>query len=92
MSFRLNHPISTHAPHAGSDVFDIDAAQIVGVFQLTLPMRGAIFTGIHAMVDVIISTHAPHAGSDFSEDISTQILREFQLTLPMRGAISICFE
>ena len=58
------YEISTHAPHAGSD---IDAEAYTGFldeFQLTLPMRGAIGASPPTATGLPISTHAPHAGSD----------------------------
>ncbi len=58
------------------------------IFQLTLPMRGAmLFLTMTAMV-FCISTHAPHAGSDRPKPWMTKSSRRFQLTLPMRGAIA----
>ncbi len=59
--------ISTHAPHAGSDV-EYKAPDTTPVkFQPTLPMRGATATVAGWFMKLLISTHAPHAGSDKSE-------------------------
>ncbi len=60
---RGNH-ISTHAPHAGSDCPFPDWKGVKIIFQLTLPMRGAIVREKQKGQAMVISTHAPHAGSD----------------------------
>ncbi len=71
-------PISTHAPHAGSDGTVRLSLNCLSVFQLTLPMRGAIDELTAVRQGLEISTHAPHAGSDkiscgndVTDDIST---------------------
>ncbi len=56
--------ISTHAPHAGSDHRPDIHQPAPPIFQLTLPMRGAIGCHTHFGTKNVISTHAPHAGSD----------------------------
>ena len=58
------NPISIHAPRAGSDHIADAQSVIDGVFQSTLPVRGA--TAMAAQLDLIfaISIHAPRAGSD----------------------------
>ena len=64
--FRSAHEaeISTHAPHAGSDVPASSLGYQDWVFQPTLPMRGATGLFLLAGIEGYISTHAPHAGSD----------------------------
>ena len=57
-------PISTHAPHAGSDTRKKYFGNVVSIFQPTLPMRGATGRGKAKKANAFISTHAPHAGSD----------------------------
>ena len=56
--------ISTHAPHAGSDLHVSVSYTVVILFQPTLPMRGATDPFTLYLHHVVISTHAPHAGSD----------------------------
>ncbi len=56
--------ISTHAPHAGSDLNQIINRLGKVLFQPTLPMRGATGLDIKSEESYNISTHAPHAGSD----------------------------
>ena len=60
---RRTRRISTHAPRAGSD---LPAKRVIwhGVFQPTLPVRGATHVYADLARLVPISTHAPRAGSD----------------------------
>ena len=63
-----------------------DIAQVYGIFQSTLLMRGAtqcIFKGYKGHD---ISIHAPHARSDCRDNISDIHIIKFQSTLLMRGA------
>ena len=59
-----SHKISTHAPHAGSDLTSSFASRVFLKFQPTLPMRGATIYLSRWSWRISISTHAPHAGSD----------------------------
>ena len=56
--------ISIHAPHEGSDIEDIQRLRTEGIFQSTLPTRGATPLAAVESMDIIISIHAPHEGSD----------------------------
>ena len=56
--------ISTHAPRAGSDATDGNAPKQLGIFQPTLPVRGATDRDKCIETCRCISTHAPRAGSD----------------------------
>ena len=56
--------ISTHAPHAGSDLTPAFQRRHQCRFQPTLPMRGATVDCTVFQHADCISTHAPHAGSD----------------------------
>ena len=56
--------ISIHAPRAGSDsgFYNMDCME--GIFQSTLPVRGATRIKKNAQYNSNISIHAPRAGSD----------------------------
>ena len=56
--------ISIHAPRTGSDVFDAVNQQPVGLFQSTLPARGATGEAGGVWRNIRISIHAPRTGSD----------------------------
>ena len=56
--------ISIHAPHAGSDPDTSEDVMADGIFQSTLPMRGATLHVGRCCSAQEISIHAPHAGSD----------------------------
>ena len=56
--------VSTHAPLAGSDRPDSRVAVSTGMFQPTLPLRGATRLRRARRRRVPVSTHAPLAGSD----------------------------
>ena len=58
------HPVSTHAPRAGSDTVLHPIQYYVLMFQLTLPERGATPKGSFRLLLRPVSTHAPRAGSD----------------------------
>ena len=58
----------------------------IGLFQSTLPMRGATTVSNITFLALTISIHAPHAGSDFQKRPPTADDKRFQSTLPMRGA------
>ena len=58
----------------------------LGIFQSTLPARGATRAAQHQQKCNLISIHAPRTGSD-EHDLSVPCLRrQFQSTLPARGA------
>ena len=59
---------------------------LTGIFQSTLPMRGATEADTVSEFPDEISIHAPHAGSDLLTGIVAGIATKFQSTLPMRGA------
>ncbi len=56
--------ISIHAPRAGSDVCQRLHLDDLGIFQSTLPVRGATAVFLLARLADFISIHAPRAGSD----------------------------
>ena len=56
--------ISIHAPRAGSDVTYAVAGYPAGIFQSTLPVRGATQANRAKFSRLRISIHAPRAGSD----------------------------
>ena len=59
-----NNGVSTHAPLAGSDLFNTHPVVDVLAFQPTLPLRGATQVTHTNGVQHVVSTHAPLAGSD----------------------------
>ncbi len=61
---RLHFHISIHAPRAGSDDCIRILADLAGVFQSTLPVRGATGKTVFLTREEAISIHAPRAGSD----------------------------
>ena len=83
--FRALHPISIHAPHAGSDPSH-PVSRMIHTISIHAPHAGS--DGGNAQckrVDGLISIHAPHAGSD-GELLPRPHTAGFQSTLPMRGA------
>ena len=56
--------ISIHAPRAGSDAAAAPRRNNCGIFQSTLPVRGATSTAFSTAANGYISIHAPRAGSD----------------------------
>ena len=59
-----------------------------GIFQSTLPARGATVHHLHRVKRIVISIHAPRTGSDSACNGSSQGDHAFQSTLPARGATS----
>ena len=78
--------ISIHAPRAGSDQTPDGATNGIGLFQSTLPVRGATTRVCKKGRGHNISIHAPRAGSDRPYRRGTPPSTEFQSTLPVRGA------
>ena len=60
----LRRVISIHAPRTGSDLYSTDFWKCQGVFQSTLPARGATFITGTCKNQREISIHAPRTGSD----------------------------
>ena len=58
----------------------------MGLFQPTLPVRGATQSGKQDFGAIWISTHAPRAGSDAGRGGPRGRRTSFQPTLPVRGA------
>ena len=60
------HPkaISTHAPHAGSDITLWLPLEQASYFNPRSPCGERLYDRIARAGNLIISTHAPHAGSD----------------------------
>src|SRR5665213_1044406 len=56
--------VSIHAPRAGSDLGTIVFLTLNGVFQSTLPARGATERNAVLRKALEVSIHAPRAGSD----------------------------
>ena len=56
--------ISIHAPHTGSDANSLLDMAVQGLFQSTLPIRGATHNVRYYHPVLQISIHAPHTGSD----------------------------
>ncbi len=77
--------ISTHAPHAGSDVVVVVLNQQYSVFQPTLPMRGATYRKVTAFGGLPFQPTLPMRGATKRRH-SLPLSRRFQPTLPMRGA------
>ena len=55
---------------------------MVGLFQSTLPMRGATIAGVKQANLRRISIHAPHAGSDFHHETLKEITAYFNPRSP----------
>ena len=83
--FFLLLPISTHAPHAGSDTCVRNARRVVTIFQPTLPMRGATASEALLLLGYIFQPTLPMRGATLRERVSARD-KIFQPTLPMRGA------
>ena len=79
--------ISIHAPRTGSDVLSSDVATKHGLFQSTLPARGATRRFAFFDAAIQISIHAPRTGSDaYCANSTVFSALIFQSTLPARGA------
>ena len=70
----------------GERRFTVQMCCYAGIFQSTLPVRGATLQSEKYTSLLMISIHAPRAGSDFPAVISETLTHIFQSTLPVRGA------
>ena len=77
--------ISIHAPRTGSDR-SAGRCPLLGLFQSTLPARGATLALDILQRRAFISIHAPRTGSDAPTRSSRSSTITFQSTLPARGA------
>ncbi len=84
------HPISTHAPLAGSDAREVDFVTRFTEFQPTLPSRGA--TTLLPLTAILMSEFQPtlpsRGATSLSDEITTWAAK-FQPTLPSRGATAL---
>ena len=82
-------PISTHAPHTGSDRSIPHSFSTPCIFQLTLPIRGAIgFVERLSRAPEDFNSRSPYG--ERSALASARLMPPvFQLTLPIRGAMSL---
>ena len=62
------------------------STHLLGLFQSTLPLRGATVRGFEHLVPAEISIHTPLAGSDLAILCQASRSPKFQSTLPLRGA------
>ena len=79
--------ISIHAPRAGSDVGNGVVGELDGIFQSTLPVRGA--TGVHLgrpKGALEFQSMLPVRGATRDNGVQMALLPEFQSMLPVRGA------
>ena len=60
----IGNSISTHTPHTGCDPLPLRAKNLLLLFQLTHPTRGATTVSPPFLLGVGISTHTPHTGCD----------------------------
>ena len=81
--------ISIHAPHAGSDESCPPLKLHVGLFQSTLPMRGATRQASHGGQHGQFQSTLPMRGAT-ERLVNIDTNEEFQSTLPMRGATRHC--
>ena len=78
--------ISIHAPRAGSDQDYIDALAELGVFQSTLPVRGATGELPDISLTQYISIHAPRAGSDDTKTVQGRRKTTISIHAPRAGS------
>ncbi len=85
--YHMEHPISTHTPHAGRNVLCLSLQNIHEYFNSHAPC-GAQLLRMNQEGEVLIkiSTHTPHAGRNTVSSDNTSDNAKFQLTRPMRGA------
>ena len=86
--FRRNF-ISIHAPLTGSDEFVQDFIFLDGVFQSTLPLRGATYRLYGRIHDSMISIHAPLTGSDGLCHVIKQV-NYISIHAPLTGSDREC--
>ena len=78
--------VSIHAPGEGSDAIWLLPCW-GGMFQSTLPVKGATLGFGEALPGRCVSIHAPGEGSDLGLLPDSRIIL-FQSTLPVKGATS----
>ena len=76
--------ISIHSPKGATSSHAVQ--KCVGVFQPTLPMKGATYTWASPASTHPVSIHAPNEGSDSTQLFYRLTPFTFQSTLPMKGA------
>ena len=86
----MHRNISTHAPHAGSDLQPELCMPRYSLFQPTLPMRGATSIASSKLwVSRKFQPTLPMRGATTTSIEPDTLLGVFQPTLPMRGATSL---
>ena len=74
--------ISIHAPRTGSDLSGRGLARLAGLFQSTLPARGATSTNYSSRQAIFISIHAPRTGSDAVPAVRLSVSKNFNPRSP----------
>ena len=74
--------ISIHAPRTGSDDIADITITIWGLFQSTLPARGATLFRALRRAHIVISIHAPRTGSDVFADCNIRRVTHFNPRSP----------
>ena len=81
----LTLDISIHAPRTGSDA-DRTEINHIGLFQSTLPARGATLSRLKAAEHHVFQSTLPARGATSKGDVVGRDILIFQSTLPARGA------
>ncbi len=78
--------ISIHAPRTGSDKAEAGRLRAEGVFQSTLPARGATHISRLCSLSSPISIHAPRTGSDCADGMRFKPCEEISIHAPRTGS------